>query len=104
MTDRGIPSLAGRPLRGVYDTFFGQRDVNRSRVKAHNARARLNAQLTDNLSGNLSAPFTDSDKFYANVYARGATATTVELESYADGTKRQNAMGRVTSCGPAAPA
>ncbi|MCA1662273.1 MAG: TonB-dependent siderophore receptor [Novosphingobium sp.] len=94
VTDRGVPALAGRPIRGFRDTFFGQEGFNRSRVKAHHLRGRLDAELSDSLSANATALFTDSDKFYANVYARGATATTAELEGYADGTERQNWIGQ----------
>ena len=94
VTDRGVPALAGRPIRGFRDTFFGQEGFNRSRVKAHHVRARIDAELGDALTANATALFTDSDKFYANVYARGATATTAELEGYADGTERQNFIGQ----------
>lgn len=94
VTDRGVPSLAGRPVQGFRDTFFGQDGFNRSRVKAHHARARLDAELSNSLTANATALFTNSDKFYANVYPRTATATTVELEGYADGTERQNFIGQ----------
>ena len=87
VTDRGVPALAGRPIRGFRDTFFGQEGFNRSRVKAHNLRARIDAELAEGLTADATALFTDSDKFYANVYPRGATATTAELEGYADGTE-----------------
>ena len=94
VTDRGVPSLGGRPLRGFRDTFFGKEGFNRSRVKAHHVRARFDTELSDGLTANATALFTDSDKFYANVYARGATTTTAELEGYADGTERQNFIGQ----------
>ncbi|MFA9200431.1 MAG: TonB-dependent receptor [Cypionkella sp.] len=94
VTDRGVPSFAGRPITGYYDTFFGKADFNRSRVKAHHARARIDADLADGLSANATVLFTDSEKFYANVYAVGATAATATLEGYADGTQRQNFIGQ----------
>ena len=94
VADRGVPSLAGRPIRGFRDTFFGQEGFNRSRVKAHHVRARIDAELSDSLTANATGLFTDSDKFYANVFPRGATATTAELEGYADSTERQNFIGQ----------
>jgi catecholate siderophore receptor len=94
VTDRGVPALAGRPIEGFRDTSFGQPGFNRSRVKAHHGRARLDAELGGSLSANATVLFTHSDKFYANVYPRGATASTVELEGYADGTQRQNLVGQ----------
>jgi catecholate siderophore receptor len=94
VTDRGIPSLAGRPLRGFRDTFFGEDRFNRSRVKAHHGRARIDVDLSSSLTADATALFTDSDKFYANVYPLSATATTVTLEGYADGTQRQNFIGQ----------
>ncbi|MGX7953673.1 TonB-dependent receptor [Tsuneonella sp. HG249] len=94
VTDRGVPSFAGSPLRGFDDTFFGKEGFNRSRVKAHHGRARIDAELAEGLSGNATAVFTDSGKFYANVYAVGAAATSATLEGYADGTERRNFIGQ----------
>ena len=106
ITDRGVPSFAGRPLRGFDDVFFGSPELNRNSNKAHIVRARLDHSLGDGLSFNVTGQFADFDKFYANVYPRAAaTATTVELEGYADGTGRRNFIGQgnliwVGSTGP----
>jgi catecholate siderophore receptor len=90
ITDRGIPSLAGRPLQGYYDTFFGNPAINRSKVTAHIARARFDHEFGEHLSADLTAQFADYDKYYANIYPRGASATTVQLEGYENSTKRKN--------------
>lgn len=96
VTDRGIPSVGasattlGRPLPGVYDRFFGVKGINAGRVEAHIARARLEHEFSDALSANLTGQFASYDKYYANVYPRGATATTVELEGYDAATRRDN--------------
>lgn len=90
ITDRGIPSLTGRPLPGYYDTFFGDPAINRSKVTAHIARARFDHDFSDSLTTNLTAQFADYDKYYANIYPRGASATTVQLEGYDNTTRRRN--------------
>ena len=90
VTDRGIPSLGGAPLAGQYDTFFGDPAINASKVKAHIARARLDHAFSDTVSANLQVQYAHYDKFYANIYPRGATATTVELEGYRNDTLRDN--------------
>lgn len=99
LTDRGVPSFAGRPVRGFDETFFGRADFNDSRVKAHNARARVDAGLGAALSANATLLFTDSDKSYANVYPVGSTPTTVSLEGYADATQRQNVIAQANLVG-----
>ncbi len=91
VTDRGVPSFAGSPLHGYDDTFFGSPAANHSAVTAHIARARLDHDFSDGLSGNLSSQYAHYDKYYGNVYARSpATATTVELEGYNSDTIREN--------------
>jgi catecholate siderophore receptor len=92
LTDRGVPSVNGSPIRGQDDTLFGDPAANRSEVTAHIARARLDHRFSDSLSFNLTGQYGHYDKFYANVYPRGATATTVELEGYNNGTVRENAI------------
>ena len=95
VTDRGVPSRGGKPIRGFDEVFFGSRELNHNTNKAHTARVRLDHELGDSLSFNISGQFADFDKFYANVYPRAAaTATTIQLEGYADGTKRRNLIGQ----------
>ena len=91
LTDRGVPSFAGTPLRGYDETLFGSPAVNDSQVQAHIARARLDHDFSDALSVNLTGQYAHYDKYYGNVYARSAaTATTVELEGYNSDTIREN--------------
>ena len=90
VTDRGIPSLNGAPLSGYDRTFFGDRDFNDSRSKAHIGRVRMDHELADGLSVNLSGQIADHDKFYGNVVPASATATTATLNGYTSGTDRQN--------------
>lgn len=93
VTDRGVPSFAGTPLKGYDDTLFGSPTANESSVQAHIARARLDHDFSEALSVNLTGQHAHYDKYYGNVYARSAaTATTVELEGYNSDTIRENWM------------
>lgn len=85
ITDRGVPSLNGKPLTGYDDTFFGRTDTNIATVKAHIAQARVDHELADNLSFNVLGQYSHTDKYYGNIFASGAvnTATnTVALSGY----------------------
>lgn len=91
VTDRGVPSVGGKPLTGYDEVFFGDPAINRASVTAHIARARLDHDFSDNLTANFSAQFADYDKYYGNLYPRAAaTASTVEFEGYESFTRRQN--------------
>ena len=95
VTDRGVPSRGGRPLRGFDEVFFGAPGLNRNSNKAHTVRARLDHRLSEELTFNLTGQFADFDKVYGNVYPRAAAAaTTIELEGYADATTRRNFIGQ----------
>ena len=90
VADRGVPSLNGVPITGYDKTFFGSPTLNRSRVKAHIARARIDHQFTDSLSANFTGQFASYNKYYANILPSAATATTVTLTGYDNGVKRSN--------------
>ena len=91
ITDRGVPSFAGSPLRGFDEVFFGDTTLNRASVTAHIARLKLDHEFSDSLNANLAVQFGDYDKYYGNIYPRAAaTLTTVEFEGYENYTKRQN--------------
>ncbi|MDT0509416.1 TonB-dependent siderophore receptor [Novosphingobium sp. MMS21-SN21R] len=96
-TDRGVPSLGGKPLTGYDDTFFGTEALNLATVKAHIAQARVDHDLADNLSFNVLGQYTHTDKLYGNVFASGAvnTATnTVPLTGYQSGNVRDSWVGQ----------
>ena len=95
VADRGVPALAGVPIRGYRDQFFGVPGVNRTTLEAHIAKLRLDGALAENLNWSTTLLYGDYDKFYANVYANGsATAQggTVPLAAYSDPTERQNLL------------
>lgn len=95
-TDRGVPSVNGKPLTGYDETFFGTQALNLATVKAHIAQARLDHDLADNLSFNVLGQYTHTDKLYGNVFAAGAVtaANTVALSGYESGTLRDSWVGQ----------
>jgi catecholate siderophore receptor len=93
VTDRGVPSLAGVPIRGYRDQFFGVPGVNRTKLEAHIAKLRLDGKLADNLAFTGTMLYGDYDKIYINVFPNGAATAqngTVALSSYSDPTTREN--------------
>ncbi|MXO60856.1 TonB-dependent siderophore receptor [Altererythrobacter salegens] len=94
LTDRGIPSLNGEPLRGYDDTLFGDPDFNHSETTAHIARARLVHEFSQGLSANATVQYANYDLFYSNIVPAGATATTATLSGYQSGTERENLIGQ----------
>lgn len=101
--DRGVPSIAAgadqpnRPITGYRDSFFGVPGINRTELKAHIAKARLDGALSDHLNWSTTLLYGDYDKYYTNVYANGAASGqngTVALAAYTDPTKRQNLIAQ----------
>jgi catecholate siderophore receptor len=92
LTDRGVPSSGGVPLRGFDRTLFGSRTLNHSAVDAHLVHARIEHEFSGSVSANFSAQYARYDKSYANIYPRAAVtaAGTVELEGYVNATERAN--------------
>ncbi len=97
VTDRGVPSLAGRPITGYRDQFFGVPGVNRSTIEAQIVKLRLDGALTENLKFTGSVLYGDYDKIYVNVFPNGAATAqngTVALSSYSDPTTRENLIAQ----------
>ena len=95
VTDRGIPPLAGVPITGYRDRFFGVPGVNRTTLEASIAKLRLDGTLADNVQVSATVLYGDYDKLYNNVYANGAATSqtgTVPLSAYVDPTDRQNLL------------
>ena len=93
--DRGVPSLAGEPISGYRDRFFGVPGVNRTTLEAHIAKLRIDGPLGDNLAFSTTLLYGDYDKVYTNVFANGAASGpsgTVPLAAYTDPTNRENLL------------
>ncbi|BEV02582.1 TonB-dependent siderophore receptor [Novosphingobium olei] len=96
-TDRGVPSINGKPLQGYDDTFFGSKALNVARVKAHIAQARLDHQLSDNMTFNVIGQYSHTDKYYGNLFANTAVnpaTNTLTLSGYSSATVRDSWIGQ----------
>lgn len=95
VTDRGVPSLAGVPITGYRDQFFGVPGVNRTTLQAHIVKLRVDGALSDDLAFSTTLLYGDYDKLYDNVFPNGAATSqngTVALSSYSDPTTRENML------------
>jgi catecholate siderophore receptor len=98
LVDRGIPSFQGAPAVTPIVTFFGDPGASASRLDAHAASATVERQLwrgntrVDGIQLRNRSRYMTYDKFYQNVFpgAVNATATSVSLAGYNNGTDRQN--------------
>jgi catecholate siderophore receptor len=90
--DRGIPSLAGRPLEGFDRVFFGDPEQSFARVDAHVLSLAAEHRFSDALTLRNRTSYGDYDKFYQNIYpgAVNAAGTAVTLFAYNDTLKRKN--------------
>jgi catecholate siderophore receptor len=96
-TDRGVPSLSGRPLEGYDRTFFG--DPNNSWADADVQIASLGAEhrFSDALRVRHRTQFADYDKFYQNVYpssAVNAATDSFTIGAYNSRNDRQNLISQ----------
>ncbi|HZH08627.1 MAG TPA: TonB-dependent siderophore receptor, partial [Lautropia sp.] len=100
VVDRGVPSLAGRPLTGFRDAFFGDPNINRSAFDAHILKGRAEHQLTDSLSVTSKLLYGDYDKAYQNVFPATAVTTAANgarsfgIEAYRDTTLRESLISQ----------
>ncbi|MEO6151843.1 MAG: TonB-dependent siderophore receptor [Croceibacterium sp.] len=95
VTDRGLPSLNGRPLAGYEQTFFGDPIFNDSFARVHIGRVSIDHELADAISVNGRVQYARYDKFYGNIEPVGATATTARLQGYESGNTRENLIGQI---------
>ncbi|WP_128891878.1 TonB-dependent siderophore receptor [Erythrobacter sp. HKB08] len=94
VTDRGVPSFNGEPLRGFDTTFFGVPGFNEASAEVHIARARIDHEFSEALSANASVQYANYDKIYSNILPRGTDGVDVSLGGYRDFTKRENLIGQ----------
>ena len=91
-TDRGVPSLAGKPLKGFDRKFFGDPDASYSKADVHLLSASVEHRLAEGLTLRNRTLFGDYDKYYQNVFPSSAVspAGTVQLSAYYDTKRREN--------------
>lgn len=99
VTDRGLPSLGGRPLAGFDKAFFGDPEFNRATNEAHIARLRIDQGLGGGWSANASVQYANYDKVYANLLPDNTNGTTVRLSGYEDTQDRENLIAQANLVG-----
>ena len=98
VVDRGVPAedLDGdgvkTPVEGFEEFFFGSATENKTNLKAHIAKARVDHSFAENISFNATLQYADYDKLYQNLYPSDVDtlANQIELDGYRDTTDRQN--------------
>lgn len=94
--DRGVPSLAGKPLAVAPGQFFGDADRSNATATVRSLALGADHSLTPTLTLRHRSRWADYDKFYQNVFpgAVSAGAGTVSLAAYNTATARQNLLGQ----------
>jgi catecholate siderophore receptor len=95
-TDRGVPSLGGRPLRGYDSIFFGDPEDSFAEANVNIASFAIEHRFTDALTLRNRTHYADYDKEYQNVFpgAISANGQNVALSAYRDTSHRQNLISQ----------
>src|SRR3954471_8200606 len=70
--DRGVPSLAGEPLRGFTRTFFGDPGDSYAKADVNLATFAIEHRFGEGLTLRNRTMFGTYDKFYQNIFANSA--------------------------------
>lgn len=95
-TDRGIPSLDGRPLEGYDRTFFGDPDDSHADADVQIATAAAEHSFSDGLKLRHRTLLANYDKFYSNVFPSRIDPATDEvlLGAYSSRNDRRNLLSQ----------
>jgi len=91
-TDRGVPSLDGRPLEGFARTFFGDPSVHVAHARVNAARASVEHEWSDGVQLRSQVQLTRYDKDYQNTVpgAISIDRATFGLSAYRNELTREN--------------
>lgn len=90
-TDRGVPSLNGRPVASDPSTFFGDPVNSHNGVDIDSLTLRLEHQLAPALRFSSQLHYAVYDKYYQNVFPGGMEDSThVRMLGYGTRTRRSN--------------
>ena len=95
-TDRGVPAFGDRPLEGSDETFFGDPGDSFADVDVHHAGFAIEHRFGEGVTLRNQTRFSDSDKFYQNVFPGDLNEATglVSLSAYNDTTRRENLISQ----------
>ncbi len=97
VTDRGVPSLNGRPYDVSEKLFFGNPDLSPSEVTVNTLTGVIEHEISDSLTLRSTLLYGDYDKFYQNLFAASAVnlgAGTVQIAAYNSLTTRENLISQ----------
>ena len=97
VTDRGVPSINGRPFEASEKAFYGNPDLSPSEVTVNSLTAVLEHEFSDSLELRTTVLYGDYDKFYQNIFAASAVNApngTVQLAAYNALTTRENLIAQ----------
>jgi catecholate siderophore receptor len=97
VTDRGVPSLNGRPYDVSEKAFYGNAALSPSDVEARSLSAVLEHEFSEALTLRTVLLHGEYDKFYQNIFAAGpvnAAAGSVQLAAYNALTTRENLLSQ----------
>lgn len=93
-TDRGIPSLNGRPIEGEDRTFFGDPDDSFSDADVQIASIAVEHGLAEGLTLRHRTLLADYDKFYQNIFPSRIEGDEVVLGAYNSRNDRRNLISQ----------
>jgi len=97
VTDRGVPSLNGRPYDLSVKSFYGNPDLSPSEVTVSALTGVIEHEISDSLTLRSTLLYGDYDKFYQNLFAASPVnlaAGTVQIAAYNSLTTRENLISQ----------
>lgn len=96
VTDRGVPSYLGRPLRIDEATFFGSAELSPTWAEIDALTARVRHEFSPQVTLVNQTRVANYDKFYQNVFPGAYTAATnrVAISAYNNLTERRNILNQ----------
>ena len=90
-TDRGLPSIAGKPLAGFDKTFFGDPDDSYAKADVNIGRFGFDHEFTPGVTLRNKTLYGHYNKFYQNIFPNsGVTSGEVVLGAYNSRNDRRN--------------
>ena len=88
ITDRGIPSVNGAPVKTSSATFFGNPNENNATSKINSFYGIITHNFDATLQLKNNARYTRNSKFYQNVVPGVVTGSSLSLSAYQDKVER----------------